>query len=154
MISRFVRFLVGVIVALVGLALTGLIALDTFVPKNPYTGSIKGQALVLLWDRQSPLACTDNAVMVLENRTIERSFGPLVEASGHCQLLLENVRMKASRVVVARDDARVVIKGGRLEATGAALEVSGRATVQVEGAEVVGKIVREGEARLQGVQPR
>ena len=48
MISRFFRFIIGVIVALIGLALTALIALDQFVPQNPWTGGIKGQLLVLV----------------------------------------------------------------------------------------------------------
>ncbi len=154
MISRFFRFILGVIFALIGLALTAAIALDTFYPQNPWTGELKGQALVLLWDRQSPLECSGYSVMVLEERTIERSFGPLFEASGHCQLRLRGVRAKAQRVLVARDDARVVISGGRLEASGNVLELSGNAVVVLEGAELVGKQQRDGSARIEGQSTR
>ena len=154
MISSFFRFIVGVIVAIVGLVLTGLIALDQFHPQNPLTGSIKGQALVLLWDRQSPLECTGNAVMVLEDRTLDRPFGPLFDASGHCQLRLQGIRAHAQRILVARDDAQVVISGGRLEAIGSVIEASGNAVVTVEGAELIGKQQRDGAARIEGASAR
>lgn len=150
MISRFFRFILGVIGVLIGLALTCVLALDQFYPQNPWTGGLKGQALVLLWDRQSPLACSGNAVMVLEDRTLERTWGPLFEASGRCQLRLQGVRAKAPRVLVARDDARVVIAGGRLEATGAVLELSGNAVVVLDGAELIGQQQRDGAARIEG----
>jgi hypothetical protein len=150
MISRFFRFILGVVLALIGLALTALIALDQLYPQNPWTGEIKGQALVLLWDRQSPLECSGYSVMVLEDRTLDRTFGPLFEASGHCQLRLQGVRAKAQRVLVARDDARVVLSGGRLEAVGNVLELSGNAVVVVEGTELVGQQQRDGAARIEG----
>src|SRR5438128_106998 len=132
MLTRFVRFLLGAIVALLGLTLTGLLVLDEFVPTNPITGGIKGLAMVLLWDRQAPLSCTGNALMVLDTRTLERGWGPLFDASGHCQLRLQNVRAKAPRIIAAREDARVVIVGGRLEGTTAVLDISGKAVVRVE----------------------
>lgn len=153
MFSRLFRFILGALGALLSLALTGVIALDQFVPKNPWTGTLKGQALVFLWDRQSPLSCTGNAVMVLEGLNLQRTFSPLIEASGHCQLRLQGVRAQAPRLLVATDDAHVILSGGRLEAAGAVLELSGRAVVEVAGAELVGPVRREGAARVEGLVP-
>ena len=70
----------GALAALLSLALTGVIALDQFVPTNPWTGTLKGRALVFLWDRQSTLSCTGNAVMVVEGVDVQRTFAPLFEA--------------------------------------------------------------------------
>jgi len=153
MLSRLFRFVVGALAALFSLALTGVIVLDQFVPTNPWTGSLKGQALVFLWDRQSTLSCTGNSVMVVEGVNVQRTFAPLFEASGHCQLRLQGARAQAPRILVATDDARVVLAGGRLEAPSGVLEVSGRAVVQVEGTELVGPVRREGAARIEGLPP-
>lgn len=153
MFARLFRFILGALGALLSLALTGVIALDQFVPKNPWTGGLKGQALVFLWDRQSPLSCTGNAVMVVEGLNLQRTFSPLIEASGHCQLRLQGARAQAPRLLVATDDAHVVISGGRLEAPGGVLELSGRAVVEVMGSELIGPVRREGAARIEGLPP-
>lgn len=150
MITGFFRFLIGAILAILGTALTGLIALDVFYPANPWTGGIKGQALVLVWDRQSTLTCNGYSIMTVEGSHLERKFGPLFEASGHCQLRLQGVYARAPRIVLAREDSHVVIAGGHLEATAVVIEASDRAVVQLEGAELVGPQKRDGAARIEG----
>jgi hypothetical protein len=142
--------LIRAIGALLGLALTLLIVLDMVRPQNPWTGRIKGEALRLLWDRQSPLECGGNAVMVLRGDSLDFKRGPVFEASGRCRLELIGVRARAPRVLTAKGDAHVIVEAGRLEATEAVVEASGDALVELRGTALSGPVRKADKARIEG----
>ncbi len=115
------------------------------------TGRGKGFVYSLIWDGQSTLMCGGSFVMSFTGKKIRMTTGPVFSVGGDCELTCTDCDIEASVVVDGGGGAHVLLKGGKIRGTDAAIRIGGNAVVEIDGTEVIGKIKRGGSARVEGL---
>ena len=113
-----------------------------------------GGPKAMSWDGRSPFTCSGNDVVVLQNVNANIGAGTAVNATGNCQLELDNVNIAAPECLDSSANARVTLKGGSLTArTGNAIYALGNSQVVVQGTKINGKTRTLGPgAKITGAQ--
>jgi hypothetical protein len=93
---------------------------------------------VARWDKASTLSCSVNEELVLEDLTARVPFGPVVETSPNCRIVIRRCRLEGSTIVRGSVNTVVIVEDSQLVASDEAingdanLEVSLRGQTSVE----------------------
>ncbi len=95
--------------------------------------------------------CAGNASMTFSGIEFAVGDGPAVDASGNCNITLDNCTIRAPEGIHAAGNATVTITGGTLAGSRNAIDASGNAKVIVSGTQVTGPVHTSGNAKVSGV---
>jgi hypothetical protein len=115
------------------------------------SGSSSSSAEAASWDGKSPYVCPPNGHVTLSDVTADLPGQTAITAGGNCELVLEDVTIKAGTALSAAANAKVTLKGGSYAGTEAAIDAMGNATVTVDGAKIEGKAEKLGGAKITGM---
>ena len=99
---------------------------------------------------RSTFACWGGTYDRFTNRSFEGALAPAFQLWGSCHIVLKNCRIKAAEVADVYGSARLTLIGGRFEGT---LSARDQGVIEVEGAEIVGKVSVSDSGKITGLPP-
>lgn len=134
LVSAMVAIFAGFVVLLLGIGLVGYIAY-----KGAFAGLAPPDKLVgTSWDGASTLVCAGHDDMYVSNVTTKLAQGPAISASEHCTIHLDNVDVTAPTALDIEGNAHVIMTGGRLSGSDAAIDGRGNGTIDLTGTKLEG----------------
>jgi len=144
-----------VVVGIVGIGLLGLgwYVYSQYQAGNTSGGtrSAAGASKSVAWDGKTPLSCSGNDSVKVEDVTASIASGSAVKASANCTLELVNVNITAPTGIEALANAKVTVKGGSVTSTSFAAKALGNAQITFSGTTVSGKTQALGAAKISGL---
>ena len=102
------------------------------------------------WDGTRPYLCSGHDDVVFGGFVADLPNQTAISASEHCRLKLDGVKLTAATALEANGDALIVVNGGSIEGTTAAVHVSGNAHVIFKGTSVKGQTATDGNGQITG----
>jgi hypothetical protein len=131
------------------IALVVVAAIGSYVVKSLKSGGPK-PTMHTGWDGTRPYRCNGHDDVVFGGFTVDLPNQTAISASEHCRLKLDGVKLTAATAIEASGNAVVVVNGGSIEGTTAAVHVSGNAHVIFKGTAVKGQAISTGNGSITG----
>ena len=117
---------------------------------KPAGGGFGGGSTVE-WDGRSTYTCMGSKEITISGVTARLPGSTGVSATGSCTVTLVDVDIDAEVGVEALGNATIIIQGGHIKGSEAAVFAAANGTVKVEGASIEGKAAKKGNGTISGM---